>query len=75
MQITKKDFNIALAFFFLMGFYAGCMFFNTLYKRYSIDGLKLIKTEDWINNDFLIESVILSLKDGNADILQLKKNN
>lgn len=30
MQITKKDFNIALAFFFLMGFYAGCMFFNTL---------------------------------------------
>lgn len=44
-------------------------------KRYSIDGLKLIKTEDWINNDFLIESVILSLKDGNTDILQLKKNN
>jgi hypothetical protein len=44
-------------------------------KRYSIEGLKLIKTEDWINNDFLIESVILSLKDGNTDILQLKKNN
>lgn len=42
-------------------------------KRYSIDGLKLINTEDWINNDFLIERVILSLKDGNVDILQLKK--
>ena len=32
MQITKKDFNIALAFFFLMGFYAGGIFLNIFYS-------------------------------------------
>jgi hypothetical protein len=43
--------------------------------RYSIDGLKLIKAQDWVDNHIIIDSVILSLIEGNANVLQLKKIN
>lgn len=43
--------------------------------KYSIDGLNLIKVQDWVDNKFLIESVIEQIKIGNANIVELKKIN
>jgi hypothetical protein len=33
MQITKKDFNIALVVFFIIGIYAGFIVFNAKYQK------------------------------------------